>query len=220
MINTQFNPKENNNLPLNKTNQDENHNEASVERIDRSPKTDLPSLDPEEEEIDKVDTQDAEGNNTSKYVKFFTNAYRPSQQPRKDVDASLIANSEKIKELGVPRALVNKWLNIQQNKSKFKELRCQVDNKDDVSVYTETTYSKISSPCMHSALLAAKGAKFSNKNVASVFKKSKLSEKSFNIEPTKGQGVESRNTIRNQDSNELNRIPSLLNCHRESMERK
>jgi hypothetical protein len=40
---------------------------------------------------------------------------------------------------------VNKWLNIGAKKSKFGQPGCQVDNKEDVSVYSESTYSKISS---------------------------------------------------------------------------
>ena len=55
-----------------------------------------------------------------------------------------VADSTAVKDLGVPKFLVNKWLNIQNGKSKFAEINCQIDNKDDVSVYSETTQSIIS----------------------------------------------------------------------------
>ena len=59
-----------------------------------------------------------------------------------------VANSSAVKDLGVPKFLVNKWLNIQNAKSKFADLNCQFDNKDDVSVYSETTQSVLSSKIM------------------------------------------------------------------------
>lgn len=55
-----------------------------------------------------------------------------------------VANSSAVKDLGVPKFLVNKWLNIQNAKSKFADTNCQFDNKDDVSVYSETTQSMLS----------------------------------------------------------------------------
>ena len=48
---------------------------------------------------------------------------------------------EKIKDLGVPKFLVNKWLNIQNGKSKFVQKSCQIDNSADVSMTSEYTAS-------------------------------------------------------------------------------
>mmetsp|Transcript_13373 Transcript_13373/g.15506 ORF Transcript_13373/g.15506 Transcript_13373/m.15506 type:complete len:153 (-) Transcript_13373:1246-1704(-) len=64
-----------------------------------------------------------------------------------------IVDNSAIQDLGVPKFLVNKWLNIQAEKSKFSSIRCQVDNKDDVSVYSETTQPLLSSKLVESALL-------------------------------------------------------------------
>lgn len=48
---------------------------------------------------------------------------------------------DKIKDLGVPKFLVNKWLNIQNGKSKFVQKSCQIDNSADVSMASEYTVS-------------------------------------------------------------------------------
>lgn len=39
-------------------------------------------------------------------------------------------------DLGVPKFLVNKWLNVQNPKSKFVKKSCQIDNAADVSEYS------------------------------------------------------------------------------------
>ena len=51
-------------------------------------------------------------------------------------------DTKKIEEIGVPRFLVNQWLNIQPKKSSFVNEENQVDDKEDVSVYSETTMSQ------------------------------------------------------------------------------
>lgn len=56
-----------------------------------------------------------------------------------------ISSKKEIKDLGVPKFLVNKWLNIGLKKSKFEQAHCQIDNQEDVSVYSESSCSKISS---------------------------------------------------------------------------
>lgn len=39
-------------------------------------------------------------------------------------------------DLGVPKFLVNKWLNLKNSKSKFIQKSCQIDNAADVSEYS------------------------------------------------------------------------------------
>lgn len=49
------------------------------------------------------------------------------------------SEEERIKaaqDLGVPKFLVNKWLNIKEGKSKFNQKSCQIDNPADVSEYS------------------------------------------------------------------------------------
>jgi hypothetical protein len=88
-----------------------------------------------------------------------------------------------IKDLGVPKFLVNKWLNIKQDKSRFVDPNCQVDNKDDVSSYSETTLSKLSSPRVR-IRRGKLHSKFSNKNVgiSSLNEKRSRAMSQFNIE--------------------------------------
>ena len=57
---------------------------------------------------------------------------------------NLGVNQNVTNNLGLPKFLVNKWLNIKPNKSKFNNSQNRVDNADDVSVYTDTTISKLS----------------------------------------------------------------------------
>lgn len=47
-----------------------------------------------------------------------------------------------MKDIGVPKFLVNQWLGIQPEKSGFQKPENQVDNQDDVSIYSETTTEK------------------------------------------------------------------------------
>jgi len=76
----------------------------------------------------------------------------------------------------VPKFLVNKWLNIGQEKSKFVDPNCQLDNKDDVSVYSESNFSKFSSPKGRKFGRVPKFSKFSNSNLASKIFKNDRSE--------------------------------------------
>jgi hypothetical protein len=44
-----------------------------------------------------------------------------------------------LKDIRVPRFLINKWLNIEIPKSKFIKESCRIDNADDVSEYSESS---------------------------------------------------------------------------------
>ncbi|CAI2379987.1 unnamed protein product [Moneuplotes crassus] len=48
-------------------------------------------------------------------------------------------NLQSAQDLGVPKFLVNKWLNVQNQKSKFVQKSCQIDNAADVSEYSVTS---------------------------------------------------------------------------------
>ena len=51
------------------------------------------------------------------------------------------ARLELIKNMNVPKFLINKWLNIQNQKSKFAQRANQFDNEEDISIYSEITQS-------------------------------------------------------------------------------
>jgi hypothetical protein len=58
---------------------------------------------------------------------------KPSQQ---QINAAL--------SVGVPKFLVQKWLNIEGPKSKFNQKSCQVDNEEDISEYSEYSMTSMS----------------------------------------------------------------------------
>ncbi|CAI2359754.1 unnamed protein product [Moneuplotes crassus] len=65
------------------------------------------------------------------YVPF---SYQPNEDDRKAA----------IQNLGVPKFLVNKWLNVKNTRSHFRQSHCQIDNKDDVSIYSGSSFSIVS----------------------------------------------------------------------------
>jgi len=58
----------------------------------------------------------------------------PKKSSYKVVENKINAQKMAIKELGLPKSLVNKWLDIENPKSWFVKKRCQVDNSADVSL--------------------------------------------------------------------------------------
>ena len=111
----------------------------------------------------------------------------------------------------MPKFLVNKWLNIKQDKSKFTQLRCQVDNKDDVSVYSETTMSIVSSPKLRQISLKKQTSKFSSSNNVRQSKKTRNNWKPKNGAKRKEESGSISMTDKSYtEEGEFERYPSLL----------
>lgn len=77
----------------------------------------------------------------------------------------------KLKDLGVPKYLINQWLGIQPEKSGFKKPENQVDNKDDISIYSETNTE---SSNLMSRAGALRKSRFSNNNVTGMIDRQRI----------------------------------------------